>query len=199
MNKKVIIGIIAAIVVVAAIVVAIIFLGKEKLQEVTLSLDLDYGEEIETATANIGYPKKPEIEFINDTSSSKVFEIKDKNCKLEVELIELLESVYDENKEADKEEEGYKDIKVNGYDGYIMKGTYSLEGKLLLANDETNINKVLNFTVETINNSASDESVNPEQLYNLKEVQTIIKSVKYNGSKFVNKADNSTETTKVDE
>lgn len=193
MNKKVIIGIIAAIVVVAAIVVAIIFLGKEKLQEVTLSLDLDYGEEIETATATIGYPNKPKIEFIDDTTSTKKFEIKDKNCKLEVSLVELLESVYDENKEEDKSEEGYKEIKINGYDGYIKKGTYSIEGYILLANDESNINKVLNFTVEAIDSSKSNESENPESLYNLKEVQTILKSVKYNGSKFVNKAENNTE------
>ena len=198
MNKKVIIGIIAAIVVVAAIVVAIIFLGKEKLQEVTLSLDLDYGEEIETATANIGYPQKPEIEFIDDTSSSKKFELKDKNCKLEVSLIELLESVYDENKEADKEEEGYQEITFNGYKGYIIKGEYRVEGYLLLADDESNINKVLNFTVETIDSSKTNESENLEALYNLKEVQTILKSVKYNGSKVVNKADNNTETTEVD-
>lgn len=193
MNKKVIIGIIATIVVVAAIVVAVVFLGKEKLEETTLSLDLDYGEEIETATATIGYPNKPEIEFIDDTTSTKKFEIKDKNCKLEVSLVELLESVYDENKEEDKSEEGYKEIKINGYDGYIKKGTYSIEGYILLANDESNINKVLNFTVEAIDSSKSNESENPESLYNLKEVQTILKSVKYNGSKFVNKAENNTE------
>lgn len=198
MNKKIIIGIIAAVVIVAAIVLVVLFLGKEKLEEITLSLDIDYGDEIETATASIGYPKNAGVELKSNSDTTKEFEIKDKNCNLEISFVDELESTYDENMEADKDEEGYKEITFNGYKGYILKGTYRVEGKILLANDESNINKVIEFTVEAIDDYIDDDFVDPEPLYNLKEVQTILKSVKYNGSTIVENPDE-TEDMEVDE
>ena len=183
MNKKVIIGIVCAVVLVAAIVIGIFVFGGEKLQEVTLSVDIDFGGETQIASANVGYPQNTGIELQEGRSKSdKVFKNKDKNYKLEVSIVDELESRYDENKEADKKDEGYQEVTFNGYNGYILKGEYRVEGKLLLDNDESNINKVFEFTVEPIESYQNDDFVNPEPLYNLKEVRTILKSVKYNGT-----------------
>ena len=183
MNKKVIIGIVCAVVLVAAIVIGIFVFGGEKLQEVTLSVDIDFGGETQIASANVGYPQNVGIELQEGRSKSdKVFKNKDKNYKLEVSIVDELESRYDENKEADKKDEGYQEVTFNGYNGYILKGEYRVEGKLLLDNDESNINKVFEFTVEPIESYQNDDFVNPEPLYNLKEVRTILKSVKYNGT-----------------
>lgn len=199
MNKKVIIGIIAAIVVVAAIIVGVIFLGKEKLQETNLSLEIDYGDEIETATASIGYPinKKVELKDMDDTT--KVFTLKEKNCNLKISLVDELESTYEENLKADKEEEGYEEVTFNGYKGYILKGEYRVEGKILLADDESNINKVCEFTVEPIDDYINNSFVDPVPLYNLKEVQTILKSVKYNGSTTVENSDKTEDVEETEE
>lgn len=183
MNKKVIIGIVCAVVLVVAIVIGIFVFGGEKLQEVTLSVDIDFGGETQIASANVGYPQNVGIELQEGRSESdKVFKNKDKNYKLEVSIVDELESTYDENAEADKKEEGYQEVTFNGYKGYILKGEYRVEGKLLLDNDESNINKVFEFTVEPIESYQNDDFVNPEPLYNLKEVRTILKSVKYNGT-----------------
>ena len=183
MNKKVIIGIVCAVVLVAAIVIGIFVFGGEKLQEVTLSVDIDFGGETQIASANVGYPQNVGIELQEGRSKSdKVFKNKDKNYKLEVSIVDELESRYDENKEEDKKDEGYQEVTFNGYNGYILKGEYRVEGKLLLDNDESNINKVFEFTVEPIESYQNDDFVNPEPLYNLKEVRTILKSVKYNGT-----------------
>lgn len=196
MNKKVIIGIVCAVVLVAAIVIGIFVFGGEKLQEVTLSVDIDFGGETQIASANVGYPQNAGIELQEGRSESdKVFKNKDKNYKLEVSIVDELESTYDENAETDKKEEGYQEVTYNGYNGYILKGEYRVEGKLLLDNDESNINKVFEFTVEPIESYQNDDFVNPEPLYNLKEVRTILKSVKYNGTITV---DNMNDTDDVD-
>lgn len=198
MDKKVIIGIVCAVVLVAAIIVGIFVFsnGSGDLQEITLSVDIDFGDETQTASANVGYPKNAVIELEEGFSaSSKVFKNKNKNYELEVSIVDELESTYDENKDADKEEEGYQEVEFNGYKGYILKGTYRIEGKILLDNDESNINKVFEFTVEPIESEINDKDVDPDTVYNLKEVQTILKSVKYNGTSTVDNMEDTNETT----
>lgn len=176
MGKK-LIGIIAAVAVVAVIIVIVICLKGGNLEEVKLPLQIDVLER--TASVTVGYPKNKGIEVKDtDWENGKTFENKEKNYSLEITLTE--DSTYADNKEYAKEEEGYEEVKFGDYSGYVVKGDYDIEGYLLLEDlSDQNIFVYLVFELEAIESYVDDDWVDLKPIYNLDEIQKILKSIKY--------------------
>ena len=174
MNKK-IIGIIAGILVI--VIAIVILVGIKKLEEVTIPLQIDVLER--TVSVTLGYPKNSGI-VLEDTDweTSKVLKNEQKNYQIDISISE--DSTYQENKDYAKEEEGYEEVKFGDFTGYIVKGEYDIEGKILLEDlSEQNIYVYLTFEISAIESYIGDDWVDVKPLYELKEVQTILNSIKY--------------------
>lgn len=180
MNKKVIIGIIAVVAVIG-VVIGIICTKGGKLQEVTLTEELYSGESKISAT--FGYSKK--AGFTEEKGElENVMEIKNEAKNYSIELALYADTTYEDNKQSSKEdEESYKEVKFSKYDGYIYKGSESrIEGNILLeGNEEDNQYKYITLTVEVIDSYTDGKEVDITSIYESKEVQTILNSIKYNG------------------
>ena len=176
MDSKKIIGIAAAAVVIAIILI-VILTKAGKLEEVKLPLQVDVLER--TVTATVRYPKNKGI-TVEDTDydSNKVIKNESKNYSIEIDITE--DSTYADNKDYAKEEEGYEEVKFNDYTGYIVKGSYDVEGYVLLEDlGDQNIYVYLRFEVSAIESYIDDDYVDVEKLYKLDEVQKILNSLKY--------------------
>ena len=177
MNKKVI-GIIAAVIVIAIVVGIILITKNGKLEEVKIPLQIDFLEK--TVSATIGYPKNKGITVEDgDSEDTKIFTNKDKNYTLEIALTE--NSTYNENKDYYKEEdEGFEEVKFKNFTGYILKGSYDVEGKILLEDlEDQNAFIYLIFELDPIESYIDDTEVDVYSLYKLDEVQKILNSIKY--------------------
>lgn len=188
MNKKAIIGIIVAVIVIAVAVVIAVCAGKGGLEEVKLPMQVDALER--TVTATVGYPKNKGI-VVEDTDyeESKIFKSEENNYELTVTLEE--DTTYKDNKDYAKEEEGYEEITVGDFSGYVTKGEYSIETYILLEEvEDSDLCIYLYFDFAAIESYVNDDWVKLDPIYNLDEVQKIIKSVKYD------KGEGTTEETK---
>lgn len=187
MNKK-IIGIIAGVLAIVIVIAIVLLVGIKKLEKVTIPLQIDVLER--TVSVTLGYPKNSGI-VLEDTDweNSKIFKNEEKNYTVDVMLLE--DSTYADNKDYDKEEEGYEEVKFGDFTGYIVKGEYDVEGKILLEDlSDQNIYVYLTFEVSAIESYIDDDWVDVKPLYELKEVQTILKSIKYD------KGEDTVESTK---
>ena len=175
MDKNVV-GIIAVIVaVIAAIVILVLCMGGQKLEETKLSLEIDALER--TVSASIAYPKDKGITVEeSELKSEKTIKNEKNNYSLDMSLFE--DTTYSANKEGAKDEEGYEEVKFGEYSGFIEKGTYDIEGKILFE-DLPNTSIYLSFVLEAIEDTVNDKEVDPKSLYDLEEVQKILKSIKY--------------------
>lgn len=196
MDKKVIAGIIAAVVVIAVIIGIICITKGGKLQEVTLTEDLGYDDTKISAT--FGYSKKAGFTEKEDDLDN-VMELENESKNYSVELALLADTTYGTNKESSKEdEEEYKEVKFNKYDGYIYKGSDSrIEGNILLEEDETQF-IYLSLTVEILDSFEEGKEVDITSIYESKEVQNILNSIKYNGKTTVDTNSETTEETKTE-
>ena len=187
MDKK-IIGIIAAVAVIVIAIIIAVCLGKGNLEEVKLPLQVDALER--TVSVTVKYPKNKGITVENsDSESAKTFKNTDKNYNLELTLVE--DSTYKDNKEYASEEENYEEVKFGDYSGYVVKGDYNIEGRVLLEDlGDQNIYVYLAFDLEAIESYINDNWVDLKPIYNLDEVQKILKSIKYD------KGENTTSDTK---
>jgi len=177
-----------SIAIIALLLIAGLFIltGCSNLEEVKLPLQIDFLER--TVTATIGYPKDVTVEDTN-WETSKIFKNEKNNYTLEISITE--DSTYANNKEYDSEEEGYEEVKFGDFSGYIVKGTFDIEGKILLEDlSDQNAYVYLNLELEPIEDEIDDKKVDLYALYKLDEVQKILKSIKYD------KGENTTEKTK---
>lgn len=188
MNKKVIIGIIVAVIVIAIAVVLVVCLGKGNLEEVKLPLQIDTIER--TVSTTVSYPKDKGITTENTNSeSAKIIKNESKNYKLEITLQD--DTTYQNNKEYAMKEENYEEVKFGEYSGYVVKGEYDIEGRILLEDlSDQNIYVYLSFELEAIESYINDSYVDLKPIYNTDEVQNILKSIKYD------KGENTTAETK---
>lgn len=187
MNKK-IIGIIAGVLAIVIVIAIVLLVGIKKLEKVTIPLQIDVLER--TVSVTLGYPNNSGI-VLEDTDweTSKVFKNEEKNYQIDISISE--DSTYANNKDYDKEEEGYEEVKFGDFTGYIVKGEYDVEGKILLEDlSDQNIYVYLTFEVSAIESYIDDDWVDVKPLYELKEVQTILKSIKYD------KGEDTVESTK---
>ena len=167
-----------------------ILTGCSKQEEIKLSLQVDSLER--TVSATLKYPKSDEITLEDeDEETSRIIKNEKKNYSLDISITE--DSTYANNKEYDSEEEGYEEIKFGDYSGYIVKGTFDVEGKIALEDlSDQNICVYLRFELEPIESyDENDDKVDPADLYKLDEVQKILKSIKYD------KGENTKEETKA--
>ncbi len=170
MNKK-IIGIIAIIVIIAAIV-AVVCLKGGKTEEVKIPWQIDYLER--TVSVSVKAPKGVTVED-GDYEGTKVFTNESKNYSLELSITD--DTTYANNKEYDSEEEGYEEVKFGNYSGYIVKGTWDVSGKILL--EELTDNGSYIYLIVTVEPANDEEEADVTALYELSEVQKILKSIKY--------------------
>lgn len=176
MNKK-IIGIIAGVLAIVIVVAIVLLVGRNKLEEVTIPLQIDVLER--TVSVTLGYPKDSGI-VLEDTDweTSKVFKNEEKNYQIDISISE--DSTYNDNKDYAKEEEGYEEVTFGKFTGYIVKDEYEIEGEILLEDlADQNIFVYLTFEVSAIESYIDDDWVDVNPLYELKEVQTILNSIKY--------------------
>lgn len=171
MNKK-IIGIIAAVVVIAAVAIVIFACG-EKMEEVSIPLQIDFLEK--TVSVTVGYPKGAIVED-SDFGDGKIIKNEAKNYSVDISITE--DSTYANNLEYDKENyDGFEEVKFGKFSGYVIKGTYEVEGKILLEDlSDQNAFIYLNISVEPIDDEGD---VEPTAIYELSDVQKILKSIKY--------------------
>lgn len=151
--------------------------GNNKLEPMKLSLQVDSLER--TVSVNIGYPKDAGI-TVEDGNLNKIKTLKneEKNYKLEFNLQN--DSTYENNKKSESKKDNYTEVKFNDYSGYNVKASYNIKGRILLEDlSSQNIFIYLIYTLSPIKNSVNGEKVDIESLYNLDEVQTILKSIKY--------------------
>lgn len=188
MNKKIIIGIIVAVIVIAIAIVVVLFLGKGNLEEVKLPLQVNTLER--TVSATISYPKDKGITVENSNSeSAKTFKNKDKNYSLEITLQD--DTTYQDNKEYAMKEDNFEEVKFGDYSGYVVKGDYDIEGRILLEDvSDQNIYVYVSFELEAIESYVNDSYVDLKPIYNTDEIQKILKSIKYD------KGENTTAETK---
>ena len=185
MNKKVLLGVMVAIIIVA-VVVGFLMSGKgntaKNLEEVTISNVVDYNEE--TITATIGYPKGAGITVENGyDENTKIFQNEQGNWEVGISL--LADTTYDDNKEYASNEEGYKEVTFNGFKGYIYEYSENeIDGAILLGDGEKdNVYKYLEISVKPINYYVDGEEMKAKPIYELKDVQTILNSIKFGGFK----------------
>ena len=177
-GSKKIIGIIVAVIVIVAIAIVIVLgLGKENLEEVKLPLQIETLER--TVSVTVGYPKNKGITVEGtDSESAKTFKNKEKNYSLELTLQE--DTTYQDNKEYAMEEENYEEIKVGDYSGYVVKGEHDIDGSILLEDaSDQNVSVYLTFDLEAIESYIDGNWVDLKPIYNTDEIQTILKSIKY--------------------
>ena len=176
MDKKNI-GIIVGIIAIIAAIVVVICMGGTKLEEVKLSRQIDFLER--TVSVSVGYPKnkgitveKSDVEYSTELKNEK------NNYNLEITITE--DANYEDNKDYAKEEEGYEEAKFGNYSGYLEKGEYDIEGYILLEDlSDQNSYIYITFELEPIESTVNDKDVDPKTLYDLDEVQKILKSIKY--------------------
>ena len=198
MNKKVILGIIAAVVVIG-VVIAIVCTKGGKLQEVTLTEELYSGESKMSAT--VGYSKKAGFTEEKEEGLDSYIKLNNEAKNYSVELSLCADTTYENNKEVSKEEdEDFKEVKFNQYNGYIYKGSDSrIEGNILLeGNEEDNQYKYIKLTVEILDAYEEGKEVDIKSIYDSKEVQMILNSIKYNGETAVQKTEESSEEVKTE-
>ena len=164
------------IVIIAAVAIGFAF-KSEKLEEVKISRQVEHLER--TVSVTLGYPKEKDV-VVENTSweYSKIF--KNEKLNYNMEIMITADSTYENNKEYDSDEEGYEEVKYGDFSGYIVKGYYDVEGKILLedlSKQNTYVYLIIDF--EAINDYVDDEKVDIGALFKLDEVQKILKTIKY--------------------
>ena len=163
---------------------------KAKLKEVTLTTE----DDDKKISATLGYSEKDEINVRDGyDESGKIFE--NEKEKWELEIYVVADTTYDDNKEYAEEEEGYKEIEFNGYKGYIYNDSETeIEGAILFDEGaDDNVSKYLSIELSSTD-YAND--VDMSTIYQLDAVQTILKSIKYNGTETVASTDTEDTNTK---
>lgn len=175
--KKVLINVLMIIVLLAGM---LSLTGCEgKLKEVTLTTEDDDAK----ISATLEYSEKSEITLEDGFDDSGKTFVSEKD-KWELEVYVVADTTYDDNKEYSKEEDGYKEIEFNGYKGYIYNYSESeIEGAILFdEGEDDNVSKYLSLELRTTD---YDNDVDISSVYQLDDVQTILKSIKYNGKEAV--------------
>ena len=209
MNKNIIVGIIAAIVVIALVVLKFDvlkgFVSKEK---VTIKFDANGGEKVPDLITDKGaqillpsttrkgylidsvelnaivkYPKGDKVEdYDKEDPYSVTFKNEKKNYEVNLTLAEEAGGTYEDNKEGSKQEEGYTEAKFGNYSGYYYKDGYDIEGFILLdPHDETNSYRYINFDVSLIDeyDNEKEEWKDVTPIFKSSRIQNILKSIEY--------------------
>lgn len=161
-----------------------------KLKEITLTTEDDDTK----ISATLGYSEKSGITVRDGyDESGKIFE--NENEKWELEIYILADTTYDDNKEYGEEEDGYKEIEFNGYKGYIYNyNEEEIDGAILL--DEGKDDNVAKYLSIELSSTDYANEVDMSTVYQLSGVQTILKSIKYNGTETVTATETEDTTNK---
>jgi len=195
MNKKVIIGIVAAVVVVAIVVVLVLVLREGK-QGFNLAYDMETEEGGERLLAHIFYPKKDKDEYDENYPSTLTLVNEKNNYELTLNLEEGVGGVYKDNQliaKTGKDSYGddydihddmtnYTEVKFGKFDGYYYEYNSGIEGCILLkADDEINSYRYLRFEMDLIEDYDEDkqEYKDPMPVFKSSRVQDILNSVEY--------------------
>lgn len=145
------------------------------LEETTLKLD-SYSLE-QKAVVTVGYAKEKGI-VVEDNEfypeAGKIFKNEKENYVLKLDLVE--DSNYQDNYDADSSEKGFKKIEYNGFKGYVLEDTWTLDGKLLIEDMKNSSYLYLEITLEAFERGSK---LKLDEVFNSKEVQEIFKSIKY--------------------
>lgn len=148
---------------------------------VTLTQLCDDDETVK-ATVSVGYGNGTVIDESTNTNEDEsllVNEAKD----FSVELYLYFDDTYESFKEDASSEEGYKEIKYSGFDGYMyLYDDYEYEICLKLA-DEMDNQVFLFAYVAPAGELIDTETTDMEKIFGQKEVQDILNSIKYKGIK----------------
>ena len=174
MAKKklyIIIGAVVLLIIAIAVVLYCILFAGKNLEHYEITL-----EDIKT-TIRIGVPKEKGIaansqgtignkmDFVNDTEGYKV----------SVGLYHNLKSIYEDNMETSKEQEGFKEIEINKYKGYeFNESSFSKEMRIYLGDSGESYANTYHINVARTKNH--NEPL--DDLMKNKDIQTIIKSFK---------------------
>lgn len=192
MNKKkqkLLIGIITCIII-FMIIVAIVTLiirkhtikdaNSVKTDYVTISLDLSYTEK---ANVKLGYTKDSKItEEKSDYGNLVIFTNKEKNYVLELALLNESEESFNNNKEYFSSQDGFKEVEFNKYKGFIYQNfTSTVSGRILLdsSKKDNGLFKFIEFKIEPVDSYLDENGVNAYTLYELNEIQSLLKSIEY--------------------
>ncbi len=172
MNKKVLYSLITVVVLIVLVVGLYFIFGKKapNLEYTDLTLD-----EIKT-TVRVGMPKDVGIvaSGLNVTGNGIDFINEDKGYKIESRVYQKKNAIYDDNKERSSKEEGYEEIEINKYKGYQVNASrFSKRIEISLA-EENGAHNIYQLFVSRTRDY--DEPL--EELMNLEEVKTLIKSFK---------------------
>ena len=147
---------------------------------VTLTQICDEDESI-SATVTVGYGDGivPDNTELDEASEVKLVN-EEKN--FDVELYLYFDDNFDGYKDDASEEDGYKEVKYSGYEGYLYPcDEYEYEVCLKVA-DEGDYQVFLFAYVAPYSELIDTETTNMEEIFNLKEVQDILNSIKYKGT-----------------
>ena len=161
-----------------------------KLEEITLKLE----EGDENISATLGYSAKAGITVEEGyDESGKILSSEEGKWELKVDL--CADTTYSDNKEYCKDEDGYKEIEFNGYKGYMYNySDEEIDLELLLeAGDDDTVEKYISIELRTTD---YENEVNMQTIFELEEIQTILKSIKYNGTEAVKSESDDSDNTK---
>lgn len=173
MSKKSLIVIIVAILLIAVAVVLYFVLGKSK-------DNLDYteltNEQIQT-TIKVGVPKEKGIEsrMIGSQGNMVEYVNEENGYRITSGLYERSFNTYDMNKETAKQEEGFKEIKINKFEGYEYNST-SFSKIIVLSLGQTSNDYHAVYEIDLTRTKDYEEPL--EDLINSEDIQTFINSIK---------------------
>ena len=150
---------------------------------VTLTQICDEDETL-SAAVTVGYGDEMVLDKskLDEDSEAQLIN-EEKN--LDVELYLYFDDNYDGYKSDASEEDGYKEVKYSGYEGYMYPcDDYEYEVCLKVA-DEGDYQVFLFAYVAPYSELIDTETTNIEEIFNSKEVQNILNSIKYKGTKEV--------------
>jgi len=149
----------------------------------TLTQVCDDDETI-TATVNVGYGGSTVLDdstLFGEDEAQLLNE--EKNFSMEFYM--YFDDTYEDYKTDAEGCEGYQEVKYSGYEGYMyLYDEFEYEICLKLA-DENDCQVILFAYVAPESQLIDTETTDMEQIFNQKEVQDILNSIKYKGTKKV--------------
>ncbi len=149
---------------------------------VTLTQVCDNDETI-SATATVGYSGSTTVDESLLTGEDEA-ELLNEEKNFSVEFYLFFDDGYESYKWAASESgEGYKEVKYSGYEGYMqLYDEYEYEVCLKLADEDDNQAYLFAY-VAPGTDLIDTETTDMEAIFNQPEVQEILNSVKYKGTK----------------
>jgi len=155
----------------------------EKLSTVTLTEICDEDETL-SATVTVGYGSTTVLDK-SDLDGEDEAQLINEEKDFDIELYLYFDEGYDTYKYYASEEEGYKEVKYSGYEGYMYPFDEHEYEICLKVADEGDYQVFLFAYVAPASQLIDTETTDMEAIFNQKEVQEILNSIKYVGTEKV--------------